>query len=201
MCDIVESTKLSVLLSSSQMAELLSNYYFDCISSMEANFGRAIRCIGDGVLGIFDDSDNNDLCVLNAAKAARLMREKILNHSNPDFYDRHKISVRISIVSGHGITSRIKPLAQEVVFGRLPFLANQLLKSANLNEIMLNAKAAECIKHQTKPVKSNRLSFFKYPSKVVGWKLVDARKLNGNSSRLTNPGENLLPDIQPDFGK
>lgn len=153
MCDIVDSTSLSNELVPQDLGVLLSEYYSEC--SIIADFcgGKVIRCIGDGVLCIFHSSNSLESNAISAVQAAEKMKNILRTKKFSVVIDRQKISTRISIVSGIGIPAHLNMVDQDVIFGRLPFIADRLKKFARKNQIVVDLTTANLVEKKFKVAK------------------------------------------------
>jgi len=171
MCDIVDSTRMSVELSAQEMRSLLIAYYTTCAQQIDHNHGRMIQCVGDGVLAVFDKESATDVNALNAAITATELTQQIPESLQSHSYIHRKVSVRVCVASGLGIPIYSVPMGQELIFGQLPFIASRLQQAAKPNTVIFNALAAKLIGSRLNLVKLGSLHLRGFAQRVRAWTL------------------------------
>ncbi len=171
MVDLVNSTALSNELSSREIGYLLLEYYAICSKEISRNEGRVIRCIGDGVLAIFEDTISPEACTKNAMKCAIKLKSHITEELVNLTPKLKTLSFRISIVTGYGIPTFLTQFNQEVVFGKLPFIADRLNHAGNSNDIIFNCQAAKWIAPDIEISKVENLELKGFKENIEAWRL------------------------------
>ena len=147
MCDIVNSTRLATVQSPRQLKQTLTDYYAICEKCVNPANGRIIRYVGDAVLCVFDKSGEIVGPKLSI-KTANLILEQIADLKVPLGEEMTPIQVRITIATGlciHSVYFGSEGYKQELVFGKIPFLADRLKDFTKPNEITVCARTAKSL--------------------------------------------------------
>ncbi len=171
MCDLVDSTAISENLSPIEMGEFLTSYYEIADRVFRTHNGRLIRCVGDGVYAIFENTFGVRESAINAARAAIDLQKEISDSPEIFEFTNQIHAVRISVVTGVGIKSYLELVRQEVVFGELPFLADRLKSLAKPNDIVFNRQSADLIGSRLNLIKMDGPKLRGFRRKVKVWRL------------------------------
>lgn len=149
MCDLVGSTQLATSLAIRDFGQLLLDYYAVCFNEIEQQKGRVIRYVGDCVLGLFDNDEEPRKLAEQAIRAGVALRDRVSEMPIPSkLPSATRFAVRISIVSGVGVRAPLygsTHTSQEVVFGKIPFLADRLKEWIEPDNIIVNEETAHLV--------------------------------------------------------
>ena len=145
--DVVASTDLGARLDPEAVRQVMSRYFAEMASIVEAHGGTVEKFIGDEVMAVFGVPIVREDDALRAVRAAAAMRER-LHELNAELEERwgSRVEVRIGINTGEVVAG--DPAAGHgFVTGDAVNLAKRIEQSAAPGEILLGETTARIVGH------------------------------------------------------
>ncbi len=139
------------------------------------------------MLAIFEPKETLEVVVGNAVQAALELNESLSAVvSRPENERGPELSLRQSIVAGHGIHSVVSDPRQEVVFGVLPFLAQRLMAAATPGDVLLNNAAGSAMRDNCRATPVGYYTLKGVPEPLAVWQTRNQGESLRNNTKQAN---------------
>ena len=150
--DLVNSTKISMKLSSDKLSMLMSSFSQEMAHVINAYNGYVLKFVGDAVIGYFVEGEGTPFQVAeNATKCSESMVNVVKQGINPVLAKKaglEKISIRIGVDYGKNVVVRYgedKKRSHVDLLGPTMNVASKIQNLANSNQILVGQKIYEIL--------------------------------------------------------